>query len=565
MVVNDQLSDIFSKMAAYCEMSSAKNSFFRARAFKKASEIVAKLPFDLADPEWQDEKKLVELEGIGKGIAQHILEFNELGKIPDYENMKEESPVDLEGLMRIQGVGPKTILKLYKEIGVTDLESLKKAAGENKIAELEGFGEKKQENILESIEFAIRNKDRVMFYKAEAQIEDILTYLKKDPNLIKVEAVGSYRRKSETIGDIDILVSSKNPEETSKHFTSYPEIEKVFGSGATKSSIWLKSKMQVDMRVIDDNAFGSALQYFTGSKEHNVKLRQIAIDKGMKLSEYGLFNRKTDEVIESKSEEKIYEKIIGNYVLPELRENDGEIEAAIANKLPELITKNDIHGDFHLHTINSDGKNTIEEVAKKGIELGYKAIGISDHFGALRIANAIIPEEFDQYLKDIREADKNIKDIKIYASGEVEIDKDGNLDFNEDMLKQLDYVIGSVHLSTKMDRETMTKRIIKALKHPLITILAHPTGRLIGQRPGFEFDYEEVFKVAKEEGVTLEINSHPMRLDLPFELVHLALDQGCKIILNTDAHQIDEMDYMKYGVNIARKGWLTNKNLASML
>ena len=560
-MVNDQLAEIFVKMGAYCEMSKEKNAFFRARAFKKAAEILDKLPFDLGAPEWQDEKKLVELEGIGKGIAKHILEYNENGKIADYENMKAESPVDLEELLKVQGVGPKTILKLYKELGVTNIETLKAAADENKIAELEGFGPKKQQNIIESIQFAIRNKDRIPFYKAEPQIKAILDYLYTDPNLIKAEAVGSYRRKAETIGDIDILACSKNPEETSKHFTSYPEVEKIFGSGETKSSTWLKSKIQADIRIIDEDCFGAGLQYFTGSKDHNVKLRQIAIEKGYKLSEYGLFERKSEKLLESKSEEKVYEILINNYVIPELRENNGEVEAAINGTLPKLITEKDIKADLHLHTTHSDGANTIEEMAQKGIDLGYKAIGISDHFGALRIANAITPAEFKDYLADIRKADEQIKDIKIFASGEIEIDKDGNLDFDQAMLKELDYIIGSVHFSTKMSRDDMTKRIIKALKHPLLKILAHPTGRLIGQRPGFEFDYDEVFKVAKEEDVALEINCHPMRLDLPWDLVYLAQKIGCKIVLNTDSHAISEMDNLKYGINIARKGWLTKENL----
>lgn len=563
-MINDQLAYIFVKMAAYCEMSKDKNAFFRARAFKKASEIIEKLPMDLGGPEWQDEKKLVALEGIGKGIAKHIIEYAATGKIVDYENMKAESPVDLESLMRVQGVGPKTILKLYKELGVTNIETLKQAAEENKIADLEGFGPKKQQNILESIQFAIRNKDRILFYKAEPHIKAILEYLHQDPNLIRAEAVGSYRRKAETIGDIDILASSKNPEETSKHFVSYPEVEKVFGSGETKSSIWLKSKIQADIRIIDDECFGAGLQYFTGNKDHNVKMRQIAIDKGLKLSEYGLFDRKTEKALETKSEEKVYEIVLGHYIVPELRENFGEIEAAIANKLPNLITAKDIKGDFHLHSTHSDGSNSIEEVAKKGIELGYKAIGISDHFGALRIANAIDETEFENYLKDIRATDEAVKGIKIYASGEVEINKDGDLDFNRDMLKELDYIIGSVHLSTKMDSKEMTKRIIKALQDPLLKILAHPTGRIIGQRPGFEFDYEEVFKVAKNEGVALEINCHPLRLDLPWDLVHLAQKLGCKIILNTDSHAISEMENLQYGINIARKGWLNPNSLATI-
>jgi len=563
-MVNDDLAQIFSNMSAYMEMQSDQKAFFRSRAFRKASEVISKFPYDFADPQWYtDIEKLKKIEGIGQSTAEHIQEYVKTGKIKDYEKMKKESPVKLEELLKIQGIGPKKILKLYKELNVTDIKSLEKIANKGKIATLEGFGEKSQNNILESIKFAIINKDRVSIATAEAIITPLLLYMKQDKNLTKIEPAGSYRRKRETVGDVDILISSKDPKSTMDHFVKYKEVEKVLGHGETKSSIWLKSKIQVDVRLVDVKDFGSALQYFTGNKEHNVKLRNISISKGYKLSEYGLVDRKTEKPIESEDEKKVYELLVGHYIVPELRENLGEIEAAQANKLPNLITLKDIKGDLQMHTTHSDGINSIEEMAKKGIALGYKYIGITDHFGKLQIANAISEKEFSKYINDIRKADAKIKDIKIYASGEIEIDKDGNLEFDKDALRQLDYVIASVHFSTKMAPVDMTKRIIKALKDPLTKILAHPTGRIIGQRPGFEFDYQEVFKVAREENVALEINAHPMRLDLNNELVKMAVDLNCKIIINTDSHSIHEMDYMRYGVDVARRGWLTTKNLAT--
>lgn len=560
-MVNQQISEIFHKMAAYSEMSEDKNAFFRSRAFRMAAEALDRFPYDLSEPEWHDLKKLEALEGIGKRTAEHIIEYTETGRIPDYEKMKEECPVQLEELMKVQGIGPKTILKLYKNLGVTNIETLKSAADENKISELVGFGPKKQQNIIESIEFAIRNKDRIPLYQAELEIKKLLDYLRKDEFLIRAEPVGSYRRCAETIGDVDILACSNNSEVTTKYFTEYPNIDKVLAKGETRSSIWLKSKMQVDIRIVPEEAFGSALQYFTGSKEHNVKLRQICIDKGYKLSEYGLFERDSGEVVESKSEEKIYKILVGKYIDPALRENSGEIEAAIDDKLPKLLTLKDITADYHMHTNHSDGHNSIEEMANKCIELGYTQMGIADHFGKLRVANAIDESEFNQYLKDIRDSDNKINGIKIHASAEVEIDKDGNLEFNEDLLKELDYRVCSVHFSTKMAVPEMTKRIIKALKNPLTDILAHPTGRIINQRPGFEFDYEEVFKVARDEGVALEINAHPMRLDLSWQLAKLAGKIGCKIVINTDAHSISELEYMEYGLNNAKKAWIEKHSL----
>ena len=475
--------------------------------------------------------------------------------------MKAKSPVKLEELLKVQGIGPKKILKLYKELKVTDIESLKKAAESNEISKLEGFGDKSQGNILESIEFAITNKDRKSIALVEPEIQGIIEYLKRCSEIAKFEVVGSYRRRKETVADIDILVASSRPEDAMSYFVNFPKTEKILGHGDTKSSIWLDSKIQVDIRIIPLESFGSALQYFTGSVEHNVKLRNIAISKGYKLSEYGLFNRKTNKVVESKSEKKIYEILVSNYVEPELREDKGELDSAIKNSLPHLITLDDIKGDIQMHSTFSDGVNSIEEMAQKGIELGYKYIGISDHFGKLKIAGAIDESEFDEYLEAVREADSKVKAIKILAGGEVEIDADGNLEFAEEKLKKLDFVVAAIHFKTGMESDLMTKRIIKAVQNPLTTFLAHPTNRLIGQRPGYEFDYNQVFKEAKENNVALEINSQPLRLDLNDSHVKAASEMGCKIVINTDAHSVHEMEYMKYGLDVARRGWIEKKGL----
>lgn len=560
-MINNQIAEILFNMASYIEMESGQNAFFRARALKNASDVLSKFPYDLSSSEWCDVSKLEKIQGIGKNTAAHIVEFIKTGKVSDYEKMKKESPVKLEELLRIQGVGPKSILKLYKELGVNDVKSLKEAALSNKISALAGFGEKKQSAILESIEFAITHSGRISIADAEYEISKLLEYMKVDLNITRIEVAGSLRRRKETIGDIDILVSSNSPKDTMAHFVSYKSVEKVLANGETKSSIWLKSKIQVDIRLVDVDAFGAALQYFTGSKEHNVKLRNVAISKGYKLSEYGLFNRKDLKVKEAADEKKIYEILVGNYIVPELREDQGEIEASENNNLPNLVTLSDIKGDLQMHTTNSDGENSILEMAKKGLELGYDYIGITDHFGKLKIANAIDESEFDAYLNSIRKADKEISGIRIYASGEIEIDKDGELEFNKKLLEKLDYVIASVHFATKMSKDDMTKRIIKALRNPLTKILAHPTGRLIDQRPGFEFDVNEIFKVAREENVAVEINAHPKRLDLNDKLTHIAIDMGCKIVINTDSHSAVEMENMKFGVDVARRGWVQKSNL----
>ena len=560
-MVNAQIAEILFNMASYIEMESGKNAFFRARALKNAADVLSSFPSDLSSPEWCDVSKLEKIQGIGKNTAEHIVEFIKTGSVSDYETLKSKSPVKLEELLRIQGIGPKSVLKLYEKLGITDVDSLKKAAIENKISQVDGFGDKKQASILESIEFAITHSGRVSISDAEYEINQLFDFMKSDLNILRIDFAGSLRRRKETIGDIDILVASNDTKETMLHFISYRNVEKILAHGATRSSIWLKSKIQVDIRLVNLDSFGAALQYFTGSKEHNVKLRNVAISKGYKLSEYGLFNRGDLKLKEGKDEKKIYEILVNNYIEPELREDQGEIESATKNSLPNLITLSDIKGDLQMHTTFSDGENSIVEMAKKGIDLGYKYIGITDHFGKLKIANAIDESGFETYLKAIRQADKETAGIKIFASGEIEIDKNGDLEFKKELLEQLDYVIAAVHFSTKMSKEEMTKRIIKALRNPLVKILAHPTGRLIDQRPGFEFDHQEVLKVAKEENVALEINAHPKRLDLNDKLTRIAIVMGCKVVINTDSHSIREMENMRFGVDVARRAWVQKDSL----
>ncbi len=561
-MINAEIAEIFSNMAVFIQMKNEKNSFFRSRALRTAADSIEKFPFDLSDPGWyKDLKKLEEIEGIGRSTAGYINEYAITGKIQDYENMKSESPIELEELLKIQGVGPKTIIKLYNELGVTDLKTLKDAATSDKISKLEGFGEKSQEKILESIEFAITNKDRINIADAEDIASVLLKYLKLDSNIRNIEAVGSLRRKTETVGDIDILAVSDNPESTMEHFVKYSGTDKILAKGDTKSSIWIKQKIQVDLRIIELKEWGSALQYFTGSKEHNITLRNHAIKLGYKLSEYGLFERDTEQLVESGSEKEIYKKLKLQYIIPELRENLGEIESAKNNSLPNVVNIKDIKGDLQMHTTFSDGVNSISEMALKGIELGYDYIGITDHFGKLKIANAIDESEFNEYIDAIEKADSEINGIKIYKGAEVEIDKNGDLGFDRDLLEKLDFIIGAIHFNTNMEQEEMTQRLLRALDNKLINFIAHPTGRLIGKRKGYEFDYQKVFLKAAKNGIGMEINAHPLRLDLNHNLAKYAKELGCRIIINTDSHSALEMENMRYGVSVARRAWITNEDL----
>ncbi len=561
-MINQEIATIFDRMASYIDMSDSPNAFFKSRAFRKASEIIDSLPIDLDDKKFiESPQLLIAMEGIGKAIAAHIVEYLKTGKIEDYEKMKKESPVDLEELLNIQGLGPKKILKLYKLLGVTNIETLKEASESGKIAQLDGFGEKSQQNILESLSFAILNKDRRPYIEVEKIVDAYLEYLDLDKSIIQIQPLGSFRRKKDMIGDIDFLVSSKDPEKSMKHFIDYPKVDKILANGETKSSVWLKDKIQADIRIVEDDSFGSAMQYFTGNKDHNVKLRNIAIDKGYKLSEYGLFDRKTDELIESKSEERIYKILKLQFPIPELRENRGEVELALRNKLPNVISAEDIHGDLHMHTTFSDGANSAVEMATYAKSLGYKYIAITDHIGKLYVANAIQADRFDDYLESIEQARQKVSGIKIFLGAEVEIDKFGDYEFDENLLSKLDIVIAGVHMSNKMSSDDMTKRLEKVIKNPLTTFIAHPTGRILNQRPGYTYDFEYIFKLCADYEVALEINSHPYRLDLSDELVKLAITKNCKIAINTDAHSQLELNNIKYGIYTARRGWVTSKDL----
>ena len=559
-MINQELSRIFTNVADYLEMNDEKN-FFRIRAFRRAAESIDKYPEDVAK---LNQFQLEKIDGIGKSIAADIVEYQKTGQIQFYETLKQNSPIKLEELNRIQGLGPKKIKKLYYTLGIKNVDELKKAAEAGLIENLEGFGKKSQDNILENLEFAIVNKERTRIDLALNIAQDYINYLKEiDKNIKKIKYGGSLRRKEETIGDIDLLVVSKNPEQTFDNFVNYKNVEKVLGKGDTKSSVWLKDKVQVDMRIIPNESFGSALQYFTGNVDHNVALRKIAIKKGLKLSEYGLFKKDGTNISAKKSEKWIYKHLVNQYIPPVLRNDNGEVAAALQNTLPsKLITLEDIKGDLQMHSTFSDGANTMEEMVEKCILKGYKYMGFTDHFGNLAVANAVTESEFEDYLQNIKRVAEIYKDkIKVFAGAEVNIKPNGSLDFDQKKLEKLDYVLASIHSSFKQTVTEATDRYLEVLQNPVVKIIGHPTGRLIGQRKGIEFNFEYVFEEAANKNVAIEINAHPMRLDVNFRLAKLACEKGCRIAINTDAHSIHDLDLMEYGVYVAQKAWIEEKNL----
>ncbi|MBC7074321.1 DNA polymerase/3'-5' exonuclease PolX, partial [Candidatus Parcubacteria bacterium] len=444
--------------------------------------------------------------------------------------------------------------------GIKNLKELEEAAKSHKIAPLFGFGEKTEKNILEAIEFAKRSKGRFLLGDILPKVREIYEKLKNLKEVERIDLVGSLRRMKETIGDVDFLVISKNPEPIMDFFVSLPGVIKVWGKGTTKSSVRMKEGFDMDIRVLPKRSYGAALQYFTGSKEHNIALRKIAIEKGFKLSEYGLF--KGSKMIAGESEEEIYQKLGMEWIAPELREDRGEIEAALKGKLPKIIGYKDIKGDLHCHSNWDGGANSIEEIAKYAMKMGYQYVGIADHTKFLKIEHGLDEKKLRERNKEIDSLNKKFAGkIRILKGCEANILPDGSIDISDDCLKELDFVIAGVHSKFKMPKEEMTERIIRAMKNKNVDIISHPTGRLIQKRDEYEIDLDKILRVAKETGTILEINSYPERLDLNDINIKKAKEMGVKMVINTDAHQVDQMRFIEYGIGQARRGWAEKKDI----
>jgi DNA polymerase (family 10) len=485
------------------------------------------------------------------------------GKIKHYEELKKKFPVDINGLISVEGIGPKTVKTLYRELDIKDINDLEKSAKEHKIASLFGFGEKTEKNILESIKFLRKNKSRFLLGEilpAANKIENVLKQLEEVKNF---SIAGSLRRKKETIGDVDFLIVSNKPKKVMDVFVKQHGIIKVWNKGKTKSSIRLDSGIDVDLRVVPVKSFGSALQYFTGSKEHNIALRKIAIDKRLKLNEYGLF--KGSKMIAGKNEKRIYNVLGMSYIVPELRENKGEIEAALENKLPRLINYNDIKGDLHCHSSWDGGKNSIKQMAEIAIDMGYQYLGISDHTKFLRIENGLNERQLSQQRKQINRLNSKFKiqnsKFRVLQGAETNILKDGSIDIKDKALKKLDYAIAGIHSHFKLSKSEMTKRIIKAIRNPYINIISHPTGRILKKRDEYQIDFDKILRVAKETKTILEINAFPTRLDLNDINIRKAKLAGIRMVINTDAHHKNHLRFMEFGIAQARRGWAEKKDI----
>ncbi len=549
---NRELAFIFEKIADILEFLG--DNPYRVGSYRRAANLISELPEDIE--EIYRAGKLARLPGIGSSTLLKIEEFLRTGTVKKYEDLRKRVPEDLLELMDVPGVGPKTLRVAYEKLGVRTREDFLRVLRDGSLARLPGFGPKKVENILRGMELWRSAQERIPLPEAFPMAEDVVEHLREEKSLLNVSVAGSLRRMKETIGDIDILVSAEreNWRRIHEHFVRYPEVVKVLAKGETKSSIVLRSGRQVDLRTVEPLNWGAALQYFTGSKEHNIRIRDIAKEKGLKVNEYGVFRADTGERLGGRTEEEVYELVGMEWIPPELRENWGEIELAIERKLPELVTFGEIKGDFHVHTDWSDGINSLEEVVESAYRLGYRYVVIGDHSQSARVANGLTPERYRKQWKKIEELNRiyNPKGFYILRGCEVDILPDGSLDLPDAFLEEFDFVVASIHSRFNQDN---TFRILRAMENPYVNLIGHPTGRAFGQREGYPLDMEKVMETARETGTALEVNT--FRVDLSPENIRRCVERGVLLAVVTDAHSVAHLPYIRIGVGVARRGWAT--------
>jgi len=557
---NREIADVFEEMAEMLRLQQEDPKWqFKAVAYDRAKRSLEGYPERLEDLARDPHRKLTEIPGVGADMAAKIKELLDTGKCEAHQKLLEKVPRGLLDLLRLQGVGPQKVRLFNTKLGIKSVDELARAAKEGRLRELPGMSEKSEANILKAIETVERAAGRFRLDIAYQAAQHLTAHLKELKGVEEVTPAGSLRRGRETVGDLDLLVIGRDPGRTADHIVRFPEIAQVLAKGEDKVSIKLASGMQVDVRLLGRESYGAALLYFTGSKEHNVALRERARKRGWKLSEYGLYEGET--ILAARTEEEIYQKLGMQWIPPELRENWGEIELAEKGELPRLVELDEIRGDLQMHTTASDGRVSAEEMADAARKLGYRYILITDHSKAVTIANGLDETRARENIAHIKAARKKVKDIQIWAGTEVDIMGDGTLDYPDDLLKEFDIVLASVHSRMTQPGEEMTGRLLRALENPYVRILGHPTGRQILRRDPFQFDVERVMAAAKQHGVIMELNANPERLDLSDRNVKLAHDRGMSVIISTDAHNPDQLRFMRYGVTTARRGWMEKKHV----
>lgn len=555
---NKKVAAILDLVADYLEMDGVD---FRTKAYRRAAHTVDFLSQPIEEV-WK-EGGLEKLPGIGKAIALKIEEILDTGSLQYLEDLKQQYPVDFEGLLLLEGLGPKTIKLLYQELGVKNLDDLEKAARRGHIHRLKGMGVKSEKKILENLEFARKSTGRRLLGDVLSLAWELKKRIISLPEVEIVEIAGSIRRRKETVGDIDILTVTSNPQKVMDYFVNMDLVGGIISHGPSKSTVRLKDGMEVDLRVFKKEEYGSALVYFTGSWELNVELRKIAIAQGLKLNEYGVF--RGEEQLAGRTEEEVFQALGLSYIEPELRENRGEIEAAQAGELPELVEKSDIKGDLHLHTRWSDGRSSILEMAEAAQKLGYQYLAITDHAHGLPVAGGLDEIALQEQMIEIDTVNDELDDIRVLKGVELNIGADGTIDIEEVVLEELDIVLAAIHSGVPFKPGTMTGIILDILEMEHVDILAHPSGRKLKKRPAYDIDLEKVFETAAETGTILEVDGQPKRLDLNDENIRMALKYGCRLSVDTDAHQTRDLDYMELAVSTARRGWAQAQDVVNTL
>jgi DNA polymerase (family 10) len=556
---NREIADLFAKMAEILEFKGENP--FKIRAYSKAARIIGDLTHDIEEIAQRDELK--EIPGIGEGMAEKIVEYLKTGRVSKFDEAKKGIPDELIAIMDIPGMGPKTLSMLHKEKKIGNLSQLGKAVEDGSLVGLPGMGDKKVENIKRGIQLLKQSKGRMNLGVAFPVAKGLVEALREKVGSKKIEWAGSLRRMRENIGDIDILATGRDREKIIHEFTHLPEVKQILASGETKASVIVEGGLQIDLRVVEESSFGAALQYFTGSKGHNIHLRGIAKARGIKINEYGVF--KGEKKIGGKEEKDVYDALKMGWIEPELREDRGEIEASQEGRLPKLVEERHIKGDLHVHSNWSDGTSTIEEVARAARKKDYQYVAICDHSPSLKVAHGLDESRLLKKLDEIDRVNEKLKGFRILKGAEVDIKTGGGLDYPDRLLKKLDLVLVSVHSGFKQEKEKVTRRIVQALENPYTHILSHPSGRLLGQREPYELDWDEVMEAAKRFGKALEINAYFERLDLDDIRSRKAKEMGIPLAIGTDTHHIDQLWMMSLGVAVARRGWLEPPDLLNTM
>ena len=560
-VKNREIAGILYQMAELLELHAENR--FKIIAYSRAARAIESLTEDIEQV--CRDGRLEGIPGVGKAIAEKIKEYLRTGRIQSHQDLLADTPQGLAELLQISGLGPKTVFMLHEKLDITNLDELEKAAREHRIRRLPRMGVVREKNILKSIERYRKRSNRILYSTAESIVDEILTYLGGIEGLEHATAAGSYRRRKETVGDIDILATAARPEEIVAAFVKMPLVEEVLAKGPTKASVIMNDTIQVDLRIVEHRSYGTVLQYFTGSKEHNVSMRQLALDRGYSLSEYSLTRLANGQDLFFDQEEEVYQALGLQYIPPELREDRGEIEAALGGRLPRLVEAKDIRGDLHVHSIWSDGRASIIELAQAARSLGYEYIALSDHSPSVGIAGGIGREKMEEKIEAVAEANDSLEGITVLMGAEVDIKADGSLDYPDDLLERMDVVVASVHMAQQQKERTITGRLISAIENENVDIIGHPTGRIINQREPSDMDFHAVLEAAARAGTALEINAHPSRLDLNDVNARTAKEMGVRMSINSDAHDAGQLLAMKYGINVARRAWLEKKDIINAM